>query len=113
VSLSLQRADNFWTDLTRQVDWYRDEASPSVAERFVDAVEMTLNALLKQPGLGRARFRKWPELAGIHSFRIKKPFHRFLIFYRFDSSTLFAERLIYGGRDLPKRLLESPYGEWS
>jgi len=106
VSLHLQRADDFWDDLTLQVDWYRDEANAEVAERFVDAVEATLNILLEQPGMGRARFRNWPELVGIRSFRVVKPFHRFLIFYRADDSTLFAERLIYGGRDLPKRLLK-------
>lgn len=111
MSRSLHRADDFWADLTRQVDWYRDQASSEVAERFVDAVEATLIALVERPGLGRARFRNWPELAGVRSFRATKPFHRFLIFYRFDDSTLFAERLIHGGRDLPRRLLESPYGE--
>jgi len=111
VKLSLQRADDFWEDLARQVDWYRDEASPGVAERFVDAVEMTLNILVRQPDLGRARFQKWPELIGVRSFRVLKPFHRFLIFYRHDDSALFAERLIYGGRDLPRRLLESPSSE--
>ena len=111
MSRSLQRADDFWADLTRQVDWYRDEASPEVAERFVDAVEATLNVLAEQPGLGRTRFRNWPELEGIRSFRVQRPFHRFLVFYRFAISTLYAERLIYGGRDLPRRLLESPYTE--
>jgi plasmid stabilization system protein ParE len=113
VKLLLQRADDFWADLARQVDWYRDEASPEVAGRFVDAVEATLNALTRQPDIGRPRFRKWPELVGIRSFRVQKPFHRFLIFYRHDDSALFAERLICGGRDLPKRLLESPYAEGS
>ena len=111
MKLSLQRADFFWADLTRQVDWYRDEASPEVAERFVDAVEATLKDLMRQPDLGRARFQKWPELLGIRSFQVSKPFNRFLIFYRHDDSVLFAERLIYGGRDLPRRLLESPYAE--
>ena len=81
MSRSLQRADDCWADLTRQVDWYRDEASPEVAERFVDAVEATLSVLAEQPGLGRARFRNWPELEGIRSFRVQRPFHRFLIFY--------------------------------
>jgi plasmid stabilization system protein ParE len=109
VKRSLQRADCFWADLARQVDWYRDEACPEVAERFVDAVEATLNVLMRQPGLGRARFQKWPELQGIRSFRVRKPFHRFLIFYRHEKPTLFAERLIHGGRDLPRRLLESPF----
>ena len=111
MSLSLQRSDDFWADLTRQVDWYRDEANPRVAGRFVDAVEATLDILLEQPGMGRARFRNWPELGGIRSFRVQRPFHRFLIFYRHDTSALFAERLIYGGRDLPRRLLESPSAE--
>ena len=108
MKLLIQRADYFWADLERQVDWYRDEASPDVAGRFVDAVETTLKVMVKQPGIGRARFQKWPELVGIRSFRVCRPFHRFLIFYRHDDSALFAERLIYGGRDLPRRLLESP-----
>lgn len=106
MSLLLQRSDDFWADLTQQVDWYRDEAGPAVSLRFVDAIEATLLSLMDQPGMGRARFRNWPELDGVHSFRVRRPFHRFLIFYRFDDNTLFAERLIYGGRDLPGRLLE-------
>jgi plasmid stabilization system protein ParE len=92
VSRSLHRAKDFWADLTRQVDWYRDQASSEVAERFVDAIEATLNALVERPGLGRARFRNWPELSGIRSFRVRTPFHRFLIFFRHDDSALFAER---------------------
>ena len=113
MKLSLQRANDFWEDLTRQLDWYRDHASPEVAERFVDAIEATLNVLMRQPDLGRARFEKWPELVGIRSFRVRRPFHRFLIFYRHDDSRLYAERLIYGGRDLPRRLLETPFSEGS
>ena len=106
MSLLLHRADDFWADLTRQVDWYRDEANPAVALRFVDAVEATLFSLLAQPGVGRTRFRNWPELEGVRSFRVQRPFNRFLIFYRFDSKQLFAERLIDGSRDLPRRLLK-------
>ena len=95
-------------NLTQQVDWYRDKASPAVSLRFVDAIKATLLSLMDQPGMGRARFRNWPELQGVRSFRVRKPFHRFLVFYRFDDKTLFAERLIYGGHDLPRRLLERP-----
>ena len=111
MKLLLQQADDFWADLARQVDWYREQANPEVAEGFVEAVEATLKVLTRQPGLGRARFQKWPELAGIRSFRVHKPFHRFLIFYRHDDSVLFAERMICGGRDLPRRLRESPSAE--
>lgn len=111
MSLKLQRSDWFWADLVRQVDWYRDEANPEVAERFVNAVEATLQNLTHTPGLGRPRFSDWPELAGIRSFRVQEPFHRLLVFYRYNASTLFAERLIHGARDLPRRLQQSPYDE--
>jgi toxin ParE1/3/4 len=109
VSLRLQQSDWFWADLTKQVDWYRDNASPEVAGRFVDAVEMTLKQLTRMPDLGRPRFIEWPELEGIRSFRVQHPFRRLLILYRFNHSTLFAERLIHGARDLPRRMRESPY----
>jgi plasmid stabilization system protein ParE len=109
VSLSLQQSDDFWADLLKQVDWYRENAAPDIAEQFVDIVEATLNDLRRTPGLGRPRFAAWPELAGIRSFRVKRPFNRLLIFYRYDSGTLFAERLIHGVRDLPRQLLQSPY----
>lgn len=106
MSLSLERSDAFWDDLARQVDWYRDEASPEIALRFVTAVEASLQSLRQEQNLGRLRFRGWPELDGIRSFRVRRPFQRFLLFYRHDDRTLFAERLTFGGRDLPRRLLE-------
>lgn len=109
MSLHLRQSDWFWADLAKQVDWYRDNASPEVAGRFVDAVERTLKQLTRMPGLGRRRFIEWPELEGMHSFRVQHPFRRLLIFYRFNNSTLFAERLIHGVRDLPRRVRESPY----
>jgi len=31
-----------------------------------------------------------------------------LIFYRHDGERLFAERLMHGARDLPRRLVEPP-----
>jgi hypothetical protein len=45
---------------------------------------------------------------GIRSFRVSHPFDRHLIFYRFDGSTLYAERVVHGMRDLPRRLVEPP-----
>ena len=62
MSLVLHRSDDFWADMLRQVDWYRDNASPEIAERYVDAVESTLGALIKTPDMGRPRFVDWPEL---------------------------------------------------
>ncbi len=102
----IRQADDFWADMLKQVDWYREKAGPAVAEGCVNAVEATLQTLAKNPGLGRLRFQRWKELAGIRSWRIEHPYHRHLIFYRFDAETLMAERIIHGARDLPRRLLE-------
>lgn len=93
------------------MDWYRDHACADVAERFINVVEASLESLRRTPGLGRPRFRRWPDLAGLHSFRVQRPFHRILVFYRFDAEHLLAERLIHGARDLPRRLRQSPYDE--
>jgi len=109
MRLDLQQSDQFWEDLQNQVDWYRDHAGSRVAEHYVAAVEVTLKELAATPGLGRPRFKDWPELAGIHSWRVDKPFHRHLIFYRFDAKTLWAERILHGARDLSHRLRQSSY----
>jgi len=101
------RADVFWADVLKQLDWYVDKAGPAVAEGYVNAIEVTLQALAKNASLGRPRFARWQELAGIRSWRVERPYHRHLIFYRFNVKTLTAERILHGARDLPRRLLQS------
>lgn len=107
MSREIRQADVFWADLLKQVDWYREMAGPGVAENYVNAVEASLKVLAITPALGRLRFPNWRELAGIRSWRVERPYHRHLIFYRFDEQTLMAERIIYGARDLPRRLLRA------
>lgn len=109
MSLRIVQSDHFWVDLQRQVDWYRDQAGTERALDYVNSVETTLHRLALMPGSGRLRFVDWPELLGLRSWRVRKPYHRHLIFYRFDDKTLFAERILHGARDLPRRLLESPH----
>jgi toxin ParE1/3/4 len=107
----VRQSNDFWADMLIQVDWYRKKACPEVAEGYVNAIEATLQSLAKNPGLGRLRFQRWPELADIRSWRVDPPYQRHLIFYRFDEELLMAERVIHGSRDLPRRLLQSPYEE--
>jgi toxin ParE1/3/4 len=109
--LVVRQSDDFWADMLKQVDWYREKASPEVAEGYVNAVEATLLSLAKTPGLGCPRFVRRPELAGIRSWRVEPPYQRHLIFDRFDEELLMAERIIHGARDLPRRLLQSPNEE--
>lgn len=109
MNLAIAQSDYFWEDLQRQVDWYREHAGSDIAIHYVDTVQATLQHLAGAAGIGRPRFRNWPELAGIRSWRVQRPYHRHLIFYRFDDKTLFAERIIHGARDLPRRLLQPPF----
>jgi plasmid stabilization system protein ParE len=48
------------------------------------------------------------ELTGIRSFPVGGRFPIHLIFYRASSNQLSIERVMHGGRDLPRRLLEAP-----
>jgi plasmid stabilization system protein ParE len=102
----IQRSERFDTDLERQFRWYlveTDLAAPDalmLATRFAEAVETTLAILMKNPEIGRRRFVKHPNLVGIRSWRIRKPFHRFMLFYRIEGEVLFAERLLEGHSQL-------------
>lgn len=111
MKLTLQQSEYFWADLLKQVDWYERNAGVFIAERFVSAVEKTLAALSLNPSIGRRRFPSEPQFTDLRSFPVSKPFNRILIFYRCDSRVFYAERLIHGGRDLQRRLSESPYEE--
>jgi ParE toxin of type II toxin-antitoxin system, parDE len=71
-----------------------------LAERFAGAVTRTLGALLRNPQSGRPRFVTFSNLPGIRSWRLEKPFNRFLVFYRVEGKVIFAERLLEGHRRL-------------
>ena len=76
MSRVVRRADVFWADMLKQVDWYREKAGLAVAEGDVNAIEVTLKTLAINPGLGRPHFLCWRELPGIRSCRVERPYHR-------------------------------------
>ncbi len=69
-------------DLIEQASYLADNASPRVAERFLDAAEQTAARLAAMPRMGRLwkSFRLQPE----NELRVwkVKDFPRILIFYR-------------------------------
>ena len=81
------------------------------AGEYVDAVQATVEKLANRSDLGLLRFKKSPELKGIRSLQVHAPYQRHLNSYRFDDEALFAERIIHGARDFPRRLLQSSYDE--
>jgi len=108
MKLSPHRADAFNSDFDLQYRWYLEHANESVAERYVVAVRATLELLAAQPDLGRRRKFRHSALRSIRSFRLVSPFGVHLIFYRHSATEFFAERLMHGGRNLPRRLAEPP-----
>jgi plasmid stabilization system protein ParE len=95
-------------DLTSQYRWYFDNAGEQVAERFLAAFDRTVEALAQVPELGRRRRFRDPALVGLRSLVVRERFGAHLIFYRGSAAEISIERIMHGGRDLPRRLLEAP-----
>jgi toxin ParE1/3/4 len=108
MSLSAGISGRAEADLTHQYRWYVSNAGVAVADRFLTAFDATVGKLVRQPGLGRARKFRARELAGIRSFPVGGRFGVHLVFYRICGEALSIERVMHGGRDLPRRLLEPP-----
>lgn len=100
--MKVQRSECFDTDVQRQFRWYLLETgldpadALALAARFADAVDSALGFLGRNPEIGRRRFAAYPDLAGTRSWWLRKPFHRFIIFYRIEGGVLSAERLLEG-----------------
>ena len=87
-------------DIECQVDYYLLEVgAPDPAERFVIALEETLQLLVVNPELGPARRFARSELAGVRSFPVKG-FGKHLIFYRPTEQGIEILRVLHGARDL-------------
>ena len=100
--MTVQRSERFDTDLARQFRWYLLETdldpvdALALATRFAEAVEAALEFLGRNPEIGRQRFGTYPDLAGTRSWPVRRPFHRFIIFYRIESGIVSTERLLEG-----------------
>jgi len=75
---------------------------------LLEAVDQTLQNLAGQPGLGSRRTFANPALQGLRSCLVVRPFHRHVLFYRYDEKTLDAVRVMHSARDLERRLSEPP-----
>jgi hypothetical protein len=100
--MTVKRSECFDADLERQFRWYLLAAdldpvdALALATRFAEAVDAVLAVLRRNPEAGRRRFGTCPDLTGTRSWRLGKPFHRFLIFYRIVGEVVSAERSLEG-----------------
>jgi plasmid stabilization system protein ParE len=78
VSVFGSKRPRFLLDLAEELYWLKDKAGAEVAERWYDALLITVQFIEKNPFVGRERKDLSP--AGIRSWRVRG-FPRWLIFY--------------------------------
>jgi plasmid stabilization system protein ParE len=94
-------------DLTLQYRWYLENADEDIAEHYLSAVDETIRLAAERPDPGRLRRFAAPELNGIRSLQIRRPFDSHLLFYS-SGDGLRVECVMHGARDLPDQLVEPP-----
>ncbi len=107
MSLPIVIAQRAEQDMALQYGWYLENTDLEVAGRYLRAIDQAIQRLASCPELGFRRHFQSPELAGIRSFQVARPFDKHLIFYQ-SGNQLSIERIMHGARDLPRRLLEEP-----
>jgi plasmid stabilization system protein ParE len=80
--VSAAKRPRFLLDLAEELTWLKDKAGGEVAERWYDALLVTIQFIEKNPFVGRERKDLSP--AGIRSWRVRG-FARWLIFYAANS----------------------------
>jgi len=103
----LIRRDSFVTALREGILWYASQqahgpsAAELLAERFTGAVDLTLGKISRSPDSGVI----WKHRTGYRFVLVKKPFDRWLIFYRQPGpSTVELVDIMRGERDLGQRV---------
>jgi toxin ParE1/3/4 len=104
VSLEISISRRAEDDLTRQYKWYLDKVGLEVAEQYLLSVDETIHYISRFPSAGRLRLFNAPELSGVRSKTVERPFGVHLVFYRIDEEHLFVDRILHGSRDLASHL---------
>ena len=76
--MSAAKRPRFLLDLAEELTWLKDKAGADVAERWYDALLLTVQFIERNPFVGRERKDLSP--AGIRSWRMRG-FPRWLVFY--------------------------------
>ena len=82
---------------------YIREHNPEAAQRFLKAIDGTVEKLALQPLKGRLRKFRGNDLKHIRSWRVDD-FENYLIFYRFVGTRLEILRIKHGAMDFPRAL---------
>lgn len=100
------RRESARRDLTTQWVWCFENASPEIAEKFIQAVEKTLYLLAIQPLSGAVVPTATPKLKGLRRFCIQDGFDKSLAFYFPLEDGIDLVRIVHGNRDLERLFTE-------
>ena len=101
-------------DIDAAVTYYIGEASPKVAEQFVDALERAVTQIGRSPQSGGLRFSYELEVPDLRVRPVGRfPFLVFYVFYVFDDDAVAVWRVLHTRRDIPSAIADESYGEGS
>jgi toxin ParE1/3/4 len=81
-----------------------DQGKPEVANRFIEAVERTIDKLLRTPNAGAPKQLSNESLAGLRSWPVEE-FEDLRVYYLVEENKLRVVRVLHGKRDV-RRILE-------
>ena len=91
------------TDIIRQYRHYLLEDAFDAADRFIDAVDDSIENLCRMPEMGASNQLSNPILAGLRSWAVKG-FEDMRIYYVVQDNVLRVVRVLHGKRDINKIL---------
>jgi plasmid stabilization system protein ParE len=95
-------------DIIRQFRWYLvQQDAPEVAYRFVDAVEESIEQLIRMPHMGAPKALRNSALEGLRAWPVEG-FEDIRIFYLVQEQTLKVVRILHGKRDITRILENEP-----
>jgi toxin ParE1/3/4 len=102
VELTLAALDDLWSIGESLADGDGD----GIAIQFGIAVDLSIQRLADNPGIGAPRSNRRTRLRGLRMMPVRR-FRTYLIFYTYDATTLQIRRIIHGARNIGK-LIDEP-----
>jgi toxin ParE1/3/4 len=84
-------------DIFDAIDYYVEHA-PNVAERFLKAVDRTMDAIARSPGTGSPAFAEVLDIEGLRYRTI--PSFPYAAFYTVGAVAIVVIRVLHHGRDI-------------
>lgn len=85
-------------DILDAIDYYLSQAGTAIAERFVDALDRTMDALQRRPGAGSLAFADALDINDLRFMALKA--FPYAIFYQEPGTEINVLRVLHHGRDV-------------